>query len=67
MASNEEFFDGGAAVDGENFPVDAGGAFVGGFLFQLLGFEATNIIGALITAVVGAIVLLVVVGVLKKA
>ena len=43
------------------------GAFVGGFLFRLLGFAAVGLIGQLITATVGAMVLLYVVQVLKKA
>jgi len=43
------------------------GAFVGGFLFSLLGFHAHGIIGSLITATVGAVVLLLVIGALKKA
>ncbi|HOW75271.1 MAG TPA: GlsB/YeaQ/YmgE family stress response membrane protein [Candidatus Competibacteraceae bacterium] len=43
------------------------GAFVGGFLFRLMGFAAMGLIGHLITATVGAIVLLYAVQVLKKA
>ena len=43
------------------------GAFVGGFLFRLMGFAAMGLIGHLITATVGAIVLLYAVQVFKKA
>jgi uncharacterized membrane protein YeaQ/YmgE (transglycosylase-associated protein family) len=34
------------------------GAFLGGFLFSLLGLSATGLIGSLVTATVGAIVFL---------
>jgi uncharacterized membrane protein YeaQ/YmgE (transglycosylase-associated protein family) len=34
------------------------GAILGGWLFALLGFGATNLLGQLVTATVGAIVLL---------
>ena len=43
------------------------GAYLGGFLFRLIGFAAVGLIAKLITAIVGAIVLLYVVQVLKKA
>ena len=43
------------------------GAFVGGFLFRLIGFAAVGLIGHLVTAVVGAVVLLYVVQILKRA
>lgn len=52
---------------GGNLVVGVVGAFIGGFLFRLLGFAAVGLIGHLITATVGAMVLLYVVQVLKKA
>jgi len=50
-----------------NLVIGVIGAFVGGFLFRLLGFSAVGLIGHLITATVGAMVLLYVVRVLKSA
>ncbi len=50
-----------------NLVVGVIGAFVGGFLFRLVGLSAHGFIGSLITATVGAVVLLFVVGLLKKA
>ena len=52
---------------GGNLVVGVIGAFVGGFLFRLIGFVAVGLIGHLITATVGAIALLYVVRILKKA
>jgi uncharacterized membrane protein YeaQ/YmgE (transglycosylase-associated protein family) len=52
---------------GGNLVVGVIGAFIGGFLFRLLGFVAVGLVGTLITATVGAMVLLYVVQVLKKA
>lgn len=49
-----------------NLAVGVVGAFVGGFLFRLLGLTTVNIIGQLITATVGAIVLLYLVRLWKK-
>ncbi len=43
------------------------GAFVGGFLFRLVGLSAGGTIGSIIVATVGAVVLVVVVRALKKA
>ncbi|AUB84949.1 transglycosylase [Candidatus Thiodictyon syntrophicum] len=43
------------------------GAVVGGFAFGLLGISAGGILGSIITATVGAVLLLVIVGLLKKA
>jgi len=43
------------------------GAVVGGFAFGLLGISAGGILGSIITATVGAVLLLVIVGILKKA
>lgn len=42
------------------------GAYLGGFLFNLLGLTAHNIIGELIAATIGAIVLLWIIGLLKR-
>ncbi len=50
-----------------NLVIGVIGAFVGGFLFRLVGFTAVGLIGQLITATLGAIVLLYAVQVLKKA
>jgi uncharacterized membrane protein YeaQ/YmgE (transglycosylase-associated protein family) len=50
-----------------NLVIGVIGAFVGGFLFRLVGFTAVGLIGHLITATLGAIVLLYAVQVLKKA
>jgi uncharacterized membrane protein YeaQ/YmgE (transglycosylase-associated protein family) len=49
-----------------NIVVGVVGAFVGGFLFKLLGLSASGLIGSLITAVAGAVALLFVVGLIKK-
>ncbi|MFZ1492307.1 MAG: GlsB/YeaQ/YmgE family stress response membrane protein [Candidatus Competibacter denitrificans] len=49
-----------------NLVIGVVGAFVGGFLFRLIGFAAVGLIGKIITATVGAVVLLYAVGVLKK-
>jgi uncharacterized membrane protein YeaQ/YmgE (transglycosylase-associated protein family) len=50
-----------------NIVVGVIGAVLGGFLFSLLGISAGGLVGSLITAVAGAAVLLLIVGVLKKA
>jgi uncharacterized membrane protein YeaQ/YmgE (transglycosylase-associated protein family) len=43
------------------------GAFVGGWLFNVLGISAGGIIGSLITAFVGAVALLYVIRLIKRA
>jgi uncharacterized membrane protein YeaQ/YmgE (transglycosylase-associated protein family) len=43
------------------------GAFVGGFLFRLVGLSAHGTIGSIIVATIGAMVLVFVVRTLKKA
>jgi uncharacterized membrane protein YeaQ/YmgE (transglycosylase-associated protein family) len=43
------------------------GAFVGGFLFRLVGISAGGTIGTIIVATIGAIVLVVIVRAIKKA
>lgn len=62
-----QFMRGSSMGLGGNLVVGVVGAFVGGFLFRLIGFTAVGLIGHLITATVGAMVLLYVVRVLKKA
>jgi uncharacterized membrane protein YeaQ/YmgE (transglycosylase-associated protein family) len=57
---------GGFGVLG-NIVVGVIGALIGGFLFGLLGITAGGLVGSLVTAVAGAAVLLLIVGVLKKA
>jgi uncharacterized membrane protein YeaQ/YmgE (transglycosylase-associated protein family) len=43
------------------------GAFIGGFLFRLVGFSAGGTIGSIIVATIGAVVLVYVVRAIKKA
>ncbi|HAJ92932.1 MAG TPA: GlsB/YeaQ/YmgE family stress response membrane protein [Gammaproteobacteria bacterium] len=43
------------------------GAFIGGFLFSLLGISAGGLVGQIITATVGAIVLIFILRMFKKA
>lgn len=43
------------------------GAFIGGFLFRLVGISAGGTIGSIIVATIGAVVLVFVVKTLKKA
>lgn len=50
-----------------NIVVGILGAIVGGFAFGLLGISAGGIIGSIITATVGAVLLLLIVGLIKKA
>jgi uncharacterized membrane protein YeaQ/YmgE (transglycosylase-associated protein family) len=40
---------------------------IGGFAFGLLGLSASGLIGSIVTATVGAAILLLIVGLLKKA
>ncbi|MER2528343.1 MAG: GlsB/YeaQ/YmgE family stress response membrane protein [Candidatus Competibacter denitrificans] len=61
-----QFMRGGSMGLVGNLVIGVVGAFVGGFLFRLIGFAAVGLIGHLITATVGAVVLLYAVGVLKK-
>jgi uncharacterized membrane protein YeaQ/YmgE (transglycosylase-associated protein family) len=42
------------------------GAFVGGFLFRLVGISAGGTVGSVIVATIGAIVLVYIVGLIKK-
>ena len=48
-----------------NLIVGVLGAFLGGFMFKIIGIHTTNMIGSLITAVVGAVVLLYLVRLIK--
>lgn len=50
-----------------NLVVGVIGAFVGGFLLDLIGFHAYGLLGSLLSAFLGAVVLLWIVGILKKA
>lgn len=43
------------------------GAFIGGFLFRLVGFSAGGTVGSIIVATIGAVVLVYVVKAIKKA
>ena len=45
-----------------NLAVGVFGAYLGAFLFWLIGLQATGFIGALVVATIGAIVLLAIVG-----
>ncbi len=49
-----------------NLVIGVIGAFIGGFLFRLVGFAAVGLLGHLITATVGAVVLLYSAQILKK-
>ena len=50
-----------------NIVVGILGAIVGGFAFGLLGISVGGIVGSIITATVGAVLLLLIVGLIKKA
>ena len=50
-----------------NLIVGVVGAYVGGFLFGLLGLSMHGMIGSFVTAVIGAVVLLFLVRVIKRA
>ena len=50
-----------------NIVVGVVGAFIGGFLFNLLGISAGGLVGSIVTATVGAVVLLFIIGLIKKA
>jgi uncharacterized membrane protein YeaQ/YmgE (transglycosylase-associated protein family) len=49
-----------------NLLVGVIGAFLGGFVFDILGISTTGMVGSLITAVAGAVLLLFLVGLVKK-
>ena len=48
-----------------NLVVGVVGAYVGAFIFSLLGLQAGGLIGALVVATIGAIALLALVGVIR--
>ena len=48
-----------------NLVVGVIGAYVGAFIFSLLGLQAGGLIGALVVATIGAIALLALVGVIR--
>jgi uncharacterized membrane protein YeaQ/YmgE (transglycosylase-associated protein family) len=50
-----------------NIVVGILGAVIGGFAFGLLGVSAGGLIGSIVTATVGAVILLLIVGLVKKA
>ena len=50
-----------------NLIVGVVGAFIGGFLSRMIGITASNLFGALAISTIGAVLLLVVVGMLKRA
>lgn len=50
-----------------NMVVGVVGAFLGGFLFDVLRISVGGFIGSLLTATVGAVVLLFILGLIKKA
>ena len=50
----------------ENLVVGVIGAYLGAFLFRLLGLASTGFIGALVVAIVGSVVLLAIVGAVRK-
>ena len=49
-----------------NMVVGIVGAFLGGFLFGILGLASYGLIGSLVTATVGAVVLLFLISVVKR-
>lgn len=50
----------------ENLVVGVIGAYLGAFLFRLLGLASTGFVGALVVAIVGSIVLLAIVGAVRN-
>jgi uncharacterized membrane protein YeaQ/YmgE (transglycosylase-associated protein family) len=49
-----------------NLVVGVVGAYLGAFLFRLLGLSTTNFIGALVVAIIGSVVLLAIVGAVRR-
>jgi uncharacterized membrane protein YeaQ/YmgE (transglycosylase-associated protein family) len=49
-----------------NLIVGVVGAYLGGFLFSVVGLQATGLIGSLIMATIGAVVLLFIVSLIKR-
>ncbi len=50
----------------ENLVVGVVGAYIGAFLFRLLGLTSTGFVGALVVAIVGSVVLLAIVGAIRR-
>lgn len=50
----------------QNLVVGVIGAYVGAFLFRLLGLSSTGFVGALVVAIIGSIVLLAIVGAVRN-
>ena len=42
------------------------GAYLGAFLFRLLGLATTGFVGALVVAIIGSVVLLAIVGAVQR-
>ena len=42
------------------------GAFIGGFVFNLIGFSASGLLGSIITATIGAEILLYILSLIKN-
>jgi uncharacterized membrane protein YeaQ/YmgE (transglycosylase-associated protein family) len=49
-----------------NLGVGVVGAYLGAFLFRLLGLATTGFVGALVVATIGSVVLLAIVGMVRK-
>ena len=49
-----------------NLVVGVVGAYLGAFLFRLLGLATTGFVGALVVATIGSVVLLAIVGMVRK-
>ena len=49
-----------------NLGVGVVGAYLGAFLFRLLGLTSTGFIGALVVAIIGSVALLAIVGAVRK-
>jgi uncharacterized membrane protein YeaQ/YmgE (transglycosylase-associated protein family) len=49
-----------------NIVVGIVGAFIGEWLFPMLGFGGSELIGLIITATLGAVILLVVIGLIRR-
>lgn len=49
-----------------NLVIGVVGAYLGAFLFRLLGLASTGFVGALVVATVGSVVLLAIVGAVQK-
>lgn len=50
----------------ENLVVGVVGAYLGAFLFRLLGLASTGFVGAIVVAIIGSVVLLAILGAIRK-